>query len=96
MASINYQPDHQARDIGSMNRKLKAELVTLFGRSTVEGAIALCAEIKNHSYEIIDTREVIRASQQIRSIKHPHEKVQYCQSLDIQIQRALIVSMLFP
>ena len=79
-----------------MNRKLKNELQVLFGRSTVEGAIALCVEIKHSNLESIDTDAVITASRQIRAIKHPHEKVKYCQALDPDIQRALIVSMLFP
>ena len=79
-----------------MNRKLKAHLQVLFGRSTVEGAIALCVEIKQSNLESIDTDAVITASRQIRAIKHPHEKVKYCQALDPDIQRALIVSMLFP
>ena len=79
-----------------MNRKLKAHLQVLFGRSTVEGAIALCVEINQSNLESIDTHVVITASRQIRAIKHPHEKVKYCQALDPDIQRALIVSMLFP
>ena len=60
-----------------MNRKLKAHLQVLFGRSTVEGAIALCAEIKQSNLESIDTDAVITASRQIRAIQQPHEKVKY-------------------
>ena len=59
-------------------------------------AIALYAEIKQSNLESIDTDAVITASRQIRAIKHPHEKVKYCQALDPDIHKALIVSMLFP
>ena len=40
-----------------MNQKLKAHLQVLFGRSTVEGAIALCAEIKQSNLESLSGAE---------------------------------------
>ena len=79
-----------------MNQLLKKQLIVLFGRSTVESAIALRAEIKQKNVETVDTEAVITASREIRAIQQPHEKVRYCQGLDPDIQKALIVSMLFP
>jgi len=75
-----------------MNRKLKAELINLFGRSTVERAIELYNDIK----KCIDSDIIIRVSKEIAEISSQRKKIEYFQTLDIDTKQALILTILFP
>ena len=73
---------------------IKSEVTVLFGRSSVEKSIALCDAIKQ-SLKGIKLRYLMsEAAREISLISNPLDKVAYCQSLDIDIQHALIISML--
>lgn len=75
-----------------MNRKLKAELINLFERSTVERAIELYNDIK----KCIDNDIIIRVSKEIAEISSQRKKIEYFQTLDIDTKQALILTILFP
>jgi len=75
-----------------MNRKLKAELINLFGRLTVERAIELYNDIK----KCIDNDIIIRVSKEIAEISSQRKKIEYFQTLDIDTKQALILTILFP
>lgn len=74
------------------NKRLKAEVIALFGRDTVESAIAFPFDAIQ--FVIHNPIQLGNAAKQLREISNPIAKVSYAQSLDLVLQQALIVRIL--
>ena len=71
--------------------KLTTELKVMFGRSSVERAIALNG-LRRISHK--ERYEISEAARIMRNIANPVERVKYCQSLNPETKENLILSIL--
>lgn len=72
--------------------KLTTELKVIFGRSSVERAIAftgICKELTTK-----ERYEISEASRILRTIDSPKNQREYCESLDDETKENLILSIL--
>lgn len=72
--------------------KLVAELKALFGRSSVERAIAFTGICKNLTTK--ERYEISEASRILQTISTPQNQRKYCESLDDETKENLILSIL--